>query len=133
MSQSFQRVAASFGLMFAVASMLACTRADNADGSERLIYKVSSDGRHLEGYAANKPTVPVGSVDLPAGAVWSVAGLGDSPQVWIHSRESVRLVDTRQWRTVATWTRNDAVADVQLARGGEAVVLPSDPVRTRLE
>jgi len=133
MSQSFQRVAATFGLVFAVAGMLACSRTDGADGSERMIYKVSADGRHLEGYAANQPAVPVGRVDLPAGAVWSVAGLGDSPQVWIHSQESVRLVDTRHWRTVASWSRNDAVSDVQLARGSEAVVLPGDRTKTRLE
>jgi hypothetical protein len=133
MSQSFQRVAASFGLMFAVATMLACTRADIADGSERLIYKVSADGRRLEGYAADRSAVPVGSVDLPPGAVWSVAGVGDAPRIWIHSDEAVRLVDTRHWQTVASWSRNDVVADVQLARVGEALVPPGPPAGVRVE
>lgn len=133
MSQSFQRAAASFGLMFAVATMLACTRTDTVDGSERLIYKVSADGRRLEGYATNQPGVPVGSVDLPPGAVWSVAGLGDAPKIWIHSKEAVRLIDTRRWQTVASWSRNDAVADVQLAQGGEAVVSAGSPTRAQVE
>jgi len=133
MSQSFQRVAASFGLMFVVATMVACTRADIVDGSERLIYKVSADGRRLEGYAANRPAFPVGSVDLPHGAVWSVAGVGDASQIWIHSDEAVRLVDTRHWQTVASWSRNDAVTDVQLAQGGGQVTPPNPLHGTRIE
>jgi len=133
MSQSFQRVAASFGLMFAVATMMACTRADTVDGSERLIYKVSADGRRLEGYAANQPAFPVGGVDLPRGAVWSVAGVGDAPRIWIHSAEAVRLVDTRHWQTVASWSRNDVVSDVQLAQGGGHLTLPEPVHGTRLE
>jgi hypothetical protein len=109
--------------MVAVVGMLACTRTADPNGPERMVYKVSEDGRRLMGYHATDLVHPVGGVALPPGAVWSVAGIGDAPQVWIHSDASVQLVDARSWQTLATWSRLDTVAPVQLAQRQPA----SDP------
>ncbi len=77
--------------------------ADVANG--RVVYKVSADGQRLEGYSARDRRIRLGSVALPPGAVWSVANGVDGRQIWIHGRDAVILVDTRNWKEVGRWAR----------------------------
>lgn len=72
-----------------------------------VVFRVSPDGKRLEGFGVRNGIAPLGSVNLPEGAVWSVVGTGADLRVWIHDEERVALVDARDWKVVGEWARAD--------------------------
>ncbi len=80
-------------------------RSEAAAPSEPVVFRVSPDGRRLEGYRADDGVTPQGSVALPEGAVWSVAGVGEDLRVWVHSDARVMLVNASDWKVIGDWAR----------------------------
>ena len=72
-----------------------------------VVFRVSPDGKRLEGFGVRNGITPLGSVGLPEGAVWSVVGTGADLRVWIHGEDRVALVDARDWKVVGEWARAD--------------------------
>lgn len=70
-----------------------------------VVFRVTPDGKRLEGFGVRNGITPLGSVTLPEGAVWSVVGAGADLRVWIHSDERVALVDASDWKVVGEWAR----------------------------